>query len=65
MEVQKGAQCTCQAEKVVGSSFTPSVILLVHPSGTVHPTVDCHGLQGNNNKADHAISSLSMVFLDQ
>ena len=24
-EVQKGAQCTCQAEKVVGSSFTPSV----------------------------------------
>ena len=34
---------TCQAE-VIGSSFTPSVALLVYPSGTVHPTMDCHGL---------------------
>ena len=31
---------TCQAEKVIRSSFTPSVTLLVHPSGTVYPTVD-------------------------
>ena len=29
MEVQKGAQYTCQAEKVIGSSFTPSVALLI------------------------------------
>ena len=43
MEVQKGAQCTCQTEKAVGSSFTPSVALLVRLSGTVHPTLDCHG----------------------
>ena len=25
MELQIGAQCTCQAEKVVGNSFIPSV----------------------------------------
>ena len=43
MEVQKGVQCTCQAEKGVRSSFTPSVALLVHPSSTVHPIVDFHG----------------------
>ena len=43
MEVQKRAWCTCQTEKVVRSSFTPIVALLVHPSGTVHPTVDHHG----------------------
>ena len=36
MEVQKGAQCTFQTEKVVGSSF-------VHPSGNVHPTVGFNG----------------------
>ena len=31
IEGQKGAQCTCQAETVVGSSLTPSVALLVCP----------------------------------
>ena len=43
MKVQKGTQCTFQAEKVVGNSFTPSAALLVHPSNTVHSTVDFHG----------------------
>ena len=31
MEVKKEAQCTCQAEMVVGSSFIPSVALLMFP----------------------------------
>ena len=44
MEVQNGAQCTFQAEEVIGSSFTLSPALLVRPSGTVHPTVGCHGV---------------------
>ena len=44
MEAQKGAQCIFQAEKGVRSSFTPNVALLVHPSGTIHPIVDFHGL---------------------
>ena len=43
IEIKKGAQRTYQAENVVGSSFRPSVVLLVHPSGPIHPTVDCHG----------------------
>ena len=34
IEVQKEAQCTCQAETIVGSSFTPSLALLVHPSSS-------------------------------
>ena len=41
---KRDSVATCQAKKVIGSSFTPSVALLVHPSGTVHPTMDCHGL---------------------
>ena len=41
-EVQKRAQCSFQAGKVIRSSFTPSVALLVHPKGTIHRTVDCH-----------------------
>ena len=32
--------------EAVESSFTLSVALLVHPSGTVHPTVDCHASNG-------------------
>ena len=51
MEVQKGAQYTCQAEKVIGSSFTPSVALLVHPSGIIHPIITCHGSQSNKHDA--------------
>ena len=27
---------------VAGSSLTPHAALLVHPSGTIHPVVDCH-----------------------
>ena len=60
MEVQKGTWCTCLAKKVIGSSFTPTkcVALLVHPSGTVHPTVDCHGFTSMMPvKADPAICS--------
>ena len=45
MEVLKGAQGTCQAEKFVKSSFTPNLALLVRPSGPVCPTVNCHGFK--------------------
>ena len=33
-KAQKQPQCTCKDKTVVGSSFTPPVALLVHPSGT-------------------------------
>ena len=42
------------AKTVIGSSLTPHAVLLVLPSGTVHPVVDCHGLPV---KADLAICS--------
>ena len=45
MEVQKVTQCTCQAKGAVESSFTLGVALLVHPSGTIHPTVDLYGFK--------------------
>ena len=41
-KAQKQPQCTCQDKTVVGSSLTPHAALLVHPSGTIHPVVDCH-----------------------
>ena len=41
-EAQKQPQCTCQDKTVVGSSLTPHAALLVCPSGTIHPVVDCH-----------------------
>ena len=41
-KAQKQPQCTCQDKTVVGSSSTPHAALLVHPSGTIHPVVDCH-----------------------
>ena len=43
IEVQKEALCTFQVKKIIGRSFTPSVALLVCLSGTIHPTVNCHG----------------------
>ena len=48
LKCTKQLQFTCQADTVTGSSLTPSVALLVHPSGTAHSIVDCHeyiGLQ--------------------
>ena len=33
---------TCQHKMIIGSSLTPHAALLVHPSGTIHPAVDCH-----------------------
>ena len=42
-KAQKQPQCTCQDKTVAGSSLTPHAALLVRPSGTIHPTVDCHG----------------------
>ena len=42
IEVQKGLQCICQAKTVIGSSITPTVALLVHISGIIHPILDCH-----------------------
>ena len=41
-KAQKQPQCTCQDKTVAGSSLTPHAALLVHPSGTIHPIVDCH-----------------------
>ena len=43
IEVQEGPECTCQAETVIGTSFTtrPSAAIFVHPNRTVHPIVDC------------------------
>ena len=40
-ETTERAQCTCQAEMIVGSNLTPSVTILVCLDGTVHPTVGC------------------------
>ena len=42
IEVHKQPQFTCQVDTVAGSSLTPSVALLVYPSGTAHSIVDCH-----------------------
>ena len=41
-KAQKQSQCTCQDKTVTGSSLTPHATLLVHPSGTIHPVVDCY-----------------------
>ena len=41
-KAQKQPQCTCQDKTVAGSSLTPHAALLVHPSGTIRPIVDCH-----------------------
>ena len=42
IEAYKQPQFTCQADMVADSSLTPSLALLVHPSGTTHFIVDCH-----------------------
>ena len=41
-KAQKQPQYTCQDKTVVGSSLTPHAALLVGPSSTIHPVVDCH-----------------------
>ena len=41
-KAQKQPLCTCQDKTVSGSSLTSHAGLLVHPSGTIHPVVDCH-----------------------
>ena len=41
-KAQKQSQCTCQDKTVIGSSLIPHAALLVHPSGTMHPIMDCH-----------------------
>ena len=41
-KAQKQPQCTCQDKTVIGSSLTSHAALLVQPSGTIHPVVDCH-----------------------
>ena len=43
----KSINSTCQADTVTDSSLTPSVALLVHPSGTVHSIVGCHEFTGS------------------
>ena len=65
---RKAASWKCKkgqnAKKVVGSSFTPSVALLVHPSGTVHYTEDCHELNMMPIKQTLLYVALSMLFLN-
>ena len=46
-EVHKQPQFICQADTVTGSSLTPSVALLVCPSGSAHSIVDCHEFTGS------------------
>ena len=41
-KAQKQPQCTCQDKTVAGSRLTPHAALLVCPSGTTDPIVDCH-----------------------
>ena len=47
IEVYKQPQFTCQVDTVAGSSFTPSVALLVHPSVTVLSKVYCREFTGS------------------
>ena len=47
IEVHRQPQFTFQVYTVTGSSLTPSVALLVHPSGTAHYIVDCHEFTGS------------------
>ena len=42
-KVQKVSQCTCQGEMVIDSSLISNMSLLVSPSSTVYPIIDCHG----------------------
>ena len=46
-EAHKHPQFTCQADTVTSRSLTPSVALLVHPSGIEHSIVDCHEFTGS------------------
>ena len=41
-KAQKQPQYTFQDKTVTGSSLTPHAALLVCPSGTIQPIVDCH-----------------------
>ena len=47
IKVHKQPQFTCQADTVADTSLTPSLILIVHPSGAVHSIVDCHEFTGS------------------
>ena len=47
IEVYHQPQITFQADMLAGSSLTPSIALLVCPSGTVHSIVDCHEFTGS------------------
>ena len=46
IEVHKQPQFTYPADTITSSSLTPSVALLVCPSGTAHSIVDCHEFTG-------------------
>ena len=46
-KVHKQPQFTCLADTDTVSSLTPSVALLVHPSGTAHSIVVCHEFAGS------------------
>ena len=47
IEEHQQPQFTCQADTLAGSSLTPSVALLAHPSGIAHSIVDCHEFNGS------------------
>ena len=67
-KTQKQPQCTYQAKAVAGSSLTSHAALLVHPSGTRYPTVDCHEFTGSEKcclrKQTWLSLALSLVCLD-
>ena len=47
--MQKQPKFTRQADTVADSSWTQSVALLVHPSGTVHSIADCYEFTGSQS----------------
>ena len=59
---------TCQDKTVAVSSLTPHAALLVHPSGTIHPVVDCYEFTRSDKcclwKQTWSSSALSLVCLD-
>ena len=47
LKCNKQPQFTCKVDTLTTSSLTPSVALVVHPSGTTHSIVDCHEFTGS------------------
>ena len=63
-KAQKQPQCTCQDKTVIGNSLTPHAALLVHPSGTIHPVMDCHEFTWSD-KSQNIKSAIMPGFANQ